>query len=366
MTVLKRFSLFAVLIILSGSSLVQEPKYVRARVMEIMSEESVSGMPEETVVRQVVLIRPAEGPDKGKILKITLDYSPDSPLERGLSKGNRIIVYKDGDSEEYVFYSFDRTWSILIIIFIFCLTTVLIGKGKGIRALASLGVTLLVILKLFIPLLLAGVPIVLLTLFTCALVTVVTLVLLNGFRLKTLAALTGIVGGLAASGFIALLFQQMMKLSGINMREAQMLRYMPQQGHFSIEGLLFAGIVIGALGAVMDVGVELASSMKEIKDAAPHLSRKAHMKAGMNVGRDIIGTMTNTLILAYTGASLPLLLLFHAYQWPAIRTVNLDMIASEILRGLAGSLGLIVTVPATVAVSAFIFSPKEKQGRDEP
>ena len=211
-------------------------------------------------------------------------------------------------------------------------------------------------MKFFIPLLLAGVPITLLTFFTCAIVTVVTLVLLNGFGLKTLAALTGIMGGLAASGLVAHLFQQVMRLSGINMREAQMLRYMPQQGHFSIEGILFAGIVIGALGAVMDVGVELASSMKEIKDAAPHMSRRDHMKAGMNVGRDIIGTMTNTLILAYTGASLPFLLLVNAYRWPMIRTINLDMIASEILRGFAGSLGLAVTVPATVAISALIFA----------
>ena len=366
MIVLKRLSLVLVMICLAGTVFAGGTRYIRARVMEIMNEEAVTSLPEETVLRQTALIRPAEGPDHGKVITMTLDYSPDSPLERGLAKGNRIIVYQDGDSGEYVFYSFDRTWGIITIILLFSVATILIGKGKGLRALASLGVTLLVILKLFIPLLLAGVPIVILTFFTCAVVTVVTLVLLNGFRLKTLAALTGIVGGLAASGVIALLFQQMMKLSGINMREAQMLRYMPQQGHFSIAGLLFAGIVIGALGAVMDVGVELASSMKEIKDAAPHLSRRAHMKAGMNVGRDIIGTMTNTLILAYTGASLPLLLLFHAYQWPAIRTVNLDMIASEILRGFAGSLGLIVTVPATVAVSAFILTPREKPGRAVP
>jgi uncharacterized membrane protein len=130
---------------------------------------------------------------------------------------------------------------------------------------------------------------------------------------------------------------------------------MPQQGGLSLEGLLFAGIVLGALGAVMDVGVELASSMNEIKQAAPGILFGQHIKSGMNVGRDIIGTMTNTLILAYAGASLPLLLLFNAYQWPLLRTINLDLIASEILRGLAGSIGLMITVPATVFVSAFVF-----------
>lgn len=360
MNFFRRLSLLLFLIFLAGAASAGAEEVFRARVVEVMSEGPVSGTPEETVLRQIVLIRPSDGPDKGKILKITLDYSPDSPMERGLSRGNRIIIAKEEGDGNYYFYSYDRTWGIITIVLLFFTATVLIGKGKGLRALASLGITLLVILKVFIPLLLTGVPIPILTFFTCALITVVTLVLLNGFGLKTLAALTGITGGLAASGLIALLFQKMMHLSGINMSEAQMLRYMPRQGHFSIEGLLFAGIVIGALGAVMDVGVELASSMREIRAAAPQMSRRAHMKAGMNVGRDIIGTMTNTLILAYTGASLPLLLLFHAYEWPLIRTLNLDMIASEILRGFAGSLGLIVAVPATVAVSAFIFTPREK------
>jgi len=350
----KLFSLLILLPLFIGVvTAADSTEYYRARVMEVMSEEEIPELPGEHLIRQVLIIRLGQGPDKGEMVKMTLDYSPQSSLETGLKKGDRIVI--SSGSGGYEFYSYDRSVGLVALILLFFAAALAIGRRKGVRALAGLLITLVVVFKVFIPLLFAGVPVIVLTLFTAILISLFTLLILNGLTLKTLAAFSGVFAGLTAAGCVAFVFQKAMYLSGLSLTDAQMLRYMPQQGGLSLEGLLFAGIVLGALGAVMDVGVELASSMNEIKQAAPGILFGQHIKSGMNVGRDIIGTMTNTLILAYAGASLPLLLLFNAYQWPLLRTINLDLIASEILRGLAGSIGLMITVPATVFVSAFVF-----------
>jgi uncharacterized membrane protein len=118
---------------------------------------------------------------------------------------------------------------------------------------------------------------------------------------------------------------------------------------------LFAGIIIGALGAVMDVGMSVASAMHEIQDTTPKIRTSSLIKAGMNVGRDIMGTMSNTLILAYTGGAIHLILLFMIYEIPIVEIINQDLIASEIVRALAGSIGLVFTVPFTALIAGFVY-----------
>lgn len=138
-----------------------------------------------------------------------------------------------------------------------------------------------------------------------------------------------------------------------------MLMFIPQQTGFDFRGLLFAGIIIGALGAVMDVSMSISSAMDEIKQVSPGLPRRALIQSGMNVGSDLMGTMSNTLILAYTSGSLPMLLLFFAYDTPLIKIVNLEFIATEIVRALAGSLGLIMAIPITAVAGGYILTGKE-------
>jgi len=148
-------------------------------------------------------------------------------------------------------------------------------------------------------------------------------------------------------------------LSGLSHEETQLLLYIPQGIEFNFKGLLFAGIVIGALGAVMDVGMSVASSMFEIKAVSPQISRGDLFRSGMNVGRDIMGTMTNTLILAYLGSSTPLLLLFYAYQISPERILNLDTIVTELVRAFSGSIGLISAIPLTALIATFLVGREE-------
>lgn len=145
------------------------------------------------------------------------------------------------------------------------------------------------------------------------------------------------------------------QLTGFSDEEMQALLFIPQQISYDYRGILFSGMIIGALGAVMDVGMSIASAIEEIKLANPGLGTLALIRAGMNVGRDIMGTMANTLILAYTGGAIPLMLVFMAYQTPLIRIINLDLIATEVVRALTGSIGLIVAVPITSLAAGILF-----------
>jgi len=144
-----------------------------------------------------------------------------------------------------------------------------------------------------------------------------------------------------------------------------MLLYIPQNIHLDVQGLLFAGIIIGALGAVMDVSMSVSSAVEEVKKANPTLDAADLFRSGLNVGRDVMGTMSNTLILAYTGSSVPLLLIFMAYQESLLKMINLDMIASEIVRALSGSLGMVMVAPLTAFIAGLLFERSRKPEKPE-
>lgn len=144
-----------------------------------------------------------------------------------------------------------------------------------------------------------------------------------------------------------------MKLTGFHGEEERMLQLLYPDSNFNFQGILLAGIIIGALGAVMDVAISIASSMDEIYKSNPLIKRKQLFQSGMNVGKDIMGTMANTLILAYVGAALPLLLMIHAYESELSRLIQMEFLVTEILRTVAGSIGLILSIPITALVTSF-------------
>ena len=190
------------------------------------------------------------------------------------------------------------------------------------------------------------------TILISIVVTILTMFIVGGINKKSIAAVVGTSGGVLVAGIIAYYIGSQVKLTGLSSEEATMLMYIPQEVNFDFRGLLFSGIILGSLGAVMDVGMSIASSMDEIHKANPNLTRKELFKSGMNVGKDVMGTMTNTLILAYTGSSIPVLLLFMAYETSIAKILNLDVIATEAIRSLAGSIGLVLTIPLTALVSS--------------
>jgi uncharacterized membrane protein len=273
-----------------------------------------------------------------------------------IAEGNEVLIYLEQNEEGEILNAYIaeiyRQKHLLYLLFIFLLSLAVFGGLKGIKTIVTLVITGLAVFSLLLPGLLAGYNPILLTVGICAGVTALTIIIISGIRKKSLAAIIGTTGGVAAAGIIAYIVGSASKLTGLGEQEAQMLMFIPQGTGFDFKGLLFAGIILGALGAVMDVGMSIASAMHEIKTVKPDIQTKDLIRAGMNVGRDIMGTMSNTLILAYAGTSLPLLLLFLANDIPFQDYINWDTIASEVVRALAGSIGLILTIPLTVMVSA--------------
>jgi uncharacterized membrane protein len=214
----------------------------------------------------------------------------------------------------------------------------------------SLSLIFMVIFYLLVPAVLRGVNPIKVTLILAALSTVLTIFLVCGINRKTIAAVIGTVSGVFTAGFLAWSFGKATLLTGYSDESVQMLGYTANSINF--KGLLFSGIIMGALGAIMDIAVSIASSINEIKQSNPQISLNSLIAGGFRVGKDAISTMVNTLVLAYVGSSFPLLMLYHIHQTPYIQIINDEAMATEIVRMLTGSTGLLAAVPVTVFCAA--------------
>lgn len=309
----------------------------------------------------------SDGPFKDQVIEteydLSMSFSQNAENVR-LKPGDEVLMIIElddrGDMTASFIYSVARDKYLLLLLIIFSVVILAVGRFKGLKALISLALTILALIYILVPLILRGVDPVFVSIWVCIGITGITLLLVSGYNRKTLAAVIGTSGGVVAAGLLAQLIGGLAKLSGLGDEESQMLMFIPQNISFNYRGLLFAGILIGALGAAMDVAMSMSSAMFEIKDVNPGIKKSAHIRAGMNIGRDMIATMSNTLILAYAGGSLQLLLLLMAYQVPFYEIINQDGYASEIVRSFAGSIGLILTIPITAMAAGFLSDKKEK------
>ena len=282
------------------------------------------------------------------------------PAEIQAEPGDRILLFKqpaEGGGYTYYITSYLREWGLICICLLFTALMLLVGRGKGLKSLVSLVIVGLLVWRVLVPMIMAGASPMLAAMLVCVLSTAATMLLVGGVTRKSAAATVGVSGGLAIAGLLAVLSGKICYLSGFTSDYVSAINY---SGDFSVapKGLLAAAMLIGALGAVMDVGMGIASAVSEVREANPELGWRELSHAGMNVGRDMMGTMSNTLILAYVGTSLALILLFFTYGISLTRIFNLDMIATEVVRMLTGSIGLIVTVPLSALVSGLLMSRK--------
>lgn len=316
---------------------------------------------------QYVKVRIDSGKYKGEVIEINNALSNNFAYDIVVEKGQRVVLmleeYEDGQFEAYI-ADYYRSNYLLYLVIAFVLIIIIIGRGKGIKAVISLAITILSVLYILLPLMLKGVNPIPISILISILVTIVTIFLVAGINNKSLAAIIGTSAGVIIAGLISFYIGKQVNLTGLSAEEATMLMYIPQEIIFDFRNLLFAGIILGALGAVMDVGISIASSIEEIHNANKSLTRKQLFNAGMNVGKDVMGTMTNTLILAYTGSSIPLLLLFMAYETSLVKILNLDIIATEVVRSLSGSIGLVLTIPITAFIASYLIKSKVRGGTD--
>lgn len=272
--------------------------------------------------------------------------------------GARIIVRlaEDDNGLLYVasFVNYDRGPVLVGFVVFFAIVLIAVGGKQGLKALFGLVFTLTALWFVLIPLLMRGADPILTTIGLTALTAGVSLAALTGYTRKTLCALIGCVGGVAVAGGLAALVGHLTPLSGFNMPEAEELVLRASDHGLTIRGLLVCGVLIASLGAVMDVAMSIASSCNELRELNPELTMRALFRSGMNIGRDAMGTMANTLILAFVGSSLNALILFRAYDYPSLQILNSDMMAIEIVQGIAGSTGIVLTVPVVAGVSAWV------------
>ena len=191
------------------------------------------------------------------------------------------------------------------------------------------------------------------SIITSAIIITATLIIIGGFNKKVLTAAIGTLGGIITAGIFASIFSYLTKLSGA-CEDAVQLSINASNITFNFRELIFAGIIVSALGACMDVGMSIASSLDEIKAKTPDITAKELFKSGMNIGKDVIGTMSNTLILAYVGGALTLIILFMVCNFNLIQILNKETIAEEIISAVAGSTGVLYTVPITAFVYSFL------------
>ncbi len=345
---------------------------VRGKVLELLEDtgnEQALLNSDYHAESQFVKVRITEGEDRGKTVVAehsTTAYFSDYKTYR-LKKGDHVFVTytidEKGDLTDVYVTDIVREGYLYFLLGLFALLILILGRGKGLKTLITLVITVLAVLKVLIPLILKGYPPVWTAVVLCSGIIIVCFLVLSGWRIKTIAAILGTVAGVVTAGVLALLVGSLAHLTGIAQEETIMLMSIPQETTFNFQGLLFAGIIIGAMGAVMDVGMSIASALNEVKEANPEANFRQLVRSGMNVGRDVMGTMTNTLILAYTGGAINLLLIFAAYDVPFVQIVNGDHMASEMVRALAGSIGLILTIPVTTVVSAWLYNSKIAKGR---
>ena len=342
------------------------PKQLRAVVLsahEVENEEKEYSGGIVEVKTQLLEVKILEGAHKGEIIKAQNSLNSfNDAYNITISKGQEVFVYinegMDGTIESAYVAEIVRDKYILYLLIAFILSMLVVGRMKGFKALISLAITFFAVIYIMLPLFLKGYNPIIVSVPICVGVIVITLLLVSGVNKKSFAAIIGTAGGVIIAGVIAILMGYVTNMTGLGSEEAQMLQFTPLDIKLNFKGLLFAGILIGAMGAIMDVGISIASSLTEVAAARDDISTKDLIKSGMNVGRDILGSMSNTLILAYTSASIPLLLLTMAYKVSFIEMINWEVVASEIVRALSSSIGLVITVPLTAVAAATLLNKK--------
>ena len=343
-------------------SVSKEEVQYKAIILEAVSEKKQdlgAGMESRL---QIFKVRITNGPFKGEVIEAQNFLEDNSIYNIDVSIGNQIFILPEFDSAGNIINAYItetiKDKYLIIITALFIIVLIIIGKFKGLKAAITLALTTLAIIKILLPLILKGYNPIFISSGLAIAITIITLLIISGINRKTLSTIIGTSTGILIGGILALIFGKLANLTGLSSEEARMLAFIPQNISFDYRGILFAGIILASLGAVMDVSMSISSSMLEIVKADPTIKKNDLVSAGMNIGRDIMGTMSNTLILVYIGSALPLMLLFLAYDISFIELINKDMIASEIIRALSGSIGLIIAIPISVLISASLFERK--------
>lgn len=338
--------------------------FVDAKVLDVDPEGCVNASPETGLECDLVHLELLNGPDRGEVTNLEFPASATTP---DFDVGDRVVLSYSPNAEPGFNYNFaDRSRKPVLVwlAVLFAVAVVVLGRLRGLSALAGLVASIVVLLAFALPALIDGRNPIAVSVVAAAAISFVALYAAHGFNAMTTVALIGTLGSLALTAVLAVVFLELARFSGYGSEEAAFLSSVA--GALDLRGLLLAGVVIGALGAVDDMTVTQASAVWELRAADPTMSTRRIYLAGLRIGRDHVASTVNTLFLAYAGASMPLFVLFVLAEQSLGSIANSEVVAVEIVRTLVGSIGLVAAVPLTTWLAARCLPPAARESPSTP
>lgn len=344
----------------NGSQAAEYAEYENGVITAVLTDNTFTDPAADNALRgeQLLLAEVKTGQYKGETLQV---YGYVGPLYGGQLKvgdGATLLIstYADGTHTATV-YEYNRLPVLMVIVALFLIATVAVGGKVGAKSLVALAITLVCLFWILIPLLMKGAPTLLTVFLVCAYITVVTMVILGGVQRKTVCATLGTIAGTALSLLFGLAAQSLARVDGLRLADVEPLLQLRQTGTpLGLRGLLVGGIVISALGAVMDVAMSIASALTEVHAVAPDRGTKDLFRSGMNIGRDMVGTMTNTLILAFLGSGFALIIYLYSLGLSPYQLISSAYLTIEVVSSISSSIGVILSVPLTALISSVILT----------
>lgn len=337
-----------------------DAKFVKAEVIKILFGDTSEESYQDLIFRAKILDK--EYKDREVIATQIFDQSS-LAYSNKVEVGDKILLYENIDSEGNVTWYADqlvRSDGIIILLIIFLVLLLIFGKIKGLNTIIALIFTCLSIFIVFVPSIISGYNIYLMSIITAVYIIVMTLVIVYGGNKKSFVAALGCVAGILVAGILTFIMANILELTGLLDEDSMHLLYINDKNPIDLRALIFSSIILGAIGAIMDVSMSIASSLNELSENMDKPSFKQIIKSGFEIGRDMMGTMSNTLILAYIGSSLSVLLLYCAYNSSILYLMNKEIIIVELLQALIGSIGILTVIPFSTFISATIYLKGKK------
>lgn len=341
--------------------------YETAKILRVISDDTYQDPSVENSYRgdETLEVELTSGAFEGEVVTTTIYLGP---LARShVSEGEVVTVSvssTDGEIKEVAVMDYNRRWPLLAVVLVFVLATALVGGKTGLKSIVGLVFTVVCLIFILVPLLLKGFDPIWTIFLLCAYISVVCFVILGGVSRKTVCAILGTVSGVALAAIFAAIAEKMLRVNGYRLigDGVEALLNIRQSGTpIKLAGLLTGGIMVAALGAVMDVAMSIASAVNELSDVNPGMSRKALFKSAMNIGRDMVGTMTNTLILAFVGGALVTIIYYYSINTTFQQLLGSYWFSVEMIKGLASSIGVILSVPLSALIGSVFFGKRESK-----
>lgn len=337
--------------------------YMKATVLSIESDNTIQSIDfgDWSLGTQELLVKFTSGELKGEEVLVRNNLSETQNVT--VKEGSKIVVKADMPNNVtpyFSVYNYDRDISLIVVVILFICAMIFVAKIKGLKSVIGLMYSLFVIICFLLHAIYRGWSPIIVTIITVILISMISLLLLNGFCEKTYTSIIATITGVVISTILFMIMQSVLKLSGYHLDEAESLIMISRSTGLKIDEVFFSAVLISSLGAVIDTAMSIASAIYEIREVNPSIKRVELYKSGVSIGQDMIGTMCQTLILAFVGSSIATLLVLIAYGTQFNQFMSSNYIALEVVQAVAGSTAIIFTVPITAWLSTLTHKDKKK------